>query len=64
MRKFKRPDSFDLALNMFTSFGYFENPADDAQVLRNIHGSLQPGGSLVLETIGKEVLGRIFQERD
>ncbi len=64
MREFKRPDSFDLALNMFTSFGYFEDPADDALVLRNIHASLRPGGSLVLETIGKEVLGRIFQERD
>ena len=33
MRKFKRPDSFDLALNIFTSFGYFENPADDAQAV-------------------------------
>ena len=36
------------------------DPADDALVLRNIHGSLRPGGSLVLETIGKEVLRRIF----
>ena len=64
MREFKRPDSFDLALNMNTSFGYFEDPADDLQVLRNIHASLRPGGNLVLETIGKEVLARIFQERD
>jgi len=64
MLEFKRPDSFDLALNLNTSFGYFEDPADDLQVLRNIHASLRLGGSIVLETIGKEVLARIFQERD
>ena len=64
MRVFRQPNSCDLALNLFTSFGYFEDPADDLQVLRNIQASLVPGGCLVLETIGKEVLGRIFQERD
>ena len=64
MRAFQQPNSFDLALNMNTSFGYFEDPADDLQVLRNIHASLLPEGSLVLQTIGKEVLARIFQERD
>lgn len=64
MREFRRPGSFDLALNLNTSFGYFEDAADDLKVLRNIHASLQPGGSFVLETIGKEVLARIFQERD
>lgn len=60
----QQPNSFDLALNLNTSFGYFEDSADDLQVLRNIHASLLPGGSLVLQTIGKEVLARIFQERD
>ena len=64
MRVFRQPNSFDLALNLNTSFGYFEDPADDLKVLRNIHASLLAGGSLVLETIGKEVLARIFQERD
>lgn len=64
MREFQQPNSFDLALNLNTSFGYFEDPADDLQVIRNIHASLLPGGILVLQTIGKEVLTRIFQERD
>jgi len=64
MRAFRQPDSFDLALNLNTSFGYFEDPADDLLTLRNIHDSLLPGGSLVLQTIGTEVLARIFQERD
>ncbi|MCH7738003.1 MAG: class I SAM-dependent methyltransferase [Chloroflexi bacterium] len=64
MRAFRQPNSFDMALNLNTSFGYFEDPADDLQVIRNIHASLLPGGILVLQTIGKEVLARIFQERD
>ena len=63
MRAFQRPGHFDLALNLNTSFGYFEDPADDLKVLRNIHASLLPRGTLVLQTIGKEVLKRIYQER-
>jgi len=46
------------AINLFTSFGYFEDPADDLQVARNLHESLKPGGKLVMEMMGKEVLAR------
>jgi SAM-dependent methyltransferase len=63
MRQFCRPGSFDLALNLFTSFGYFENQADDRAVAAGFHSSLRPGGVLVMELMGKEVLARIFQER-
>lgn len=62
-RQFTRPASFDLALNLFTSFGYFADPADDLRVARNLHDSLRPGGRLVMELMGKEVLARIFQPR-
>lgn len=61
MRDFRRPDSFDVALNMFTSFGYFADPADDAKVLANVFDSLLPGGKLILELVGKEILARVFQ---
>jgi len=64
MRHFSRPGAFDAALNLFTSFGYFEDPADDLQVARNLCISLKPGGKLVMEMMGKEVLARVFQERD
>src|SRR5512132_403912 len=33
MRAFVRADAFDLAVSFFTSFGYFEDPADDLRVL-------------------------------
>jgi SAM-dependent methyltransferase len=64
MRKFRHPDAFDLAVNLYTSFGYFEDPAEDLAVLDNFHASLRPGGVLVMEMVGKEVLARIFQARE
>lgn len=63
MREFRRPAAFDAVINLFTSFGYFADPADDLTVLRNIHTSLKPGGKLVMELMGKEVLARIYRER-
>ncbi|MBI2837855.1 MAG: class I SAM-dependent methyltransferase [Acidobacteria bacterium] len=61
MRRFVRPCSYDLALNMFTSFGYFEDKGEDVTVLRNIRSSLKAKGWLVMDMVGKEVLARIFQ---
>lgn len=64
MRTFRRPESFDGVTSLLTSFGYFDNPDDDRRVLENIHGSLKPGGRMLMEVGGKEVLARIFQKRD
>jgi len=61
MREFVRPDSFDLAINMFTSFGYFDDKNEDIRVLRNIHESLRDGGVLIMEMMGKEYLAKVFQ---
>ena len=61
MRSFRRPGAFDLCLSMFTSFGYFENKADDLLVLRNIHDSLTDGGACLIDVVGKEWLARHFQ---
>ncbi len=63
MREFIRPDSFDLAINLFTSFGFFEDLDDDRQVLRNYHSSLRAGGQLVIDVMGREVLARIFEPK-
>lgn len=61
MRDFVRPAAYDLVLSMFTSFGYFEDAGDDVQVLANTLESLRPGGALVVELMGKEILAAIFQ---
>jgi SAM-dependent methyltransferase len=64
MREFARRQVFDAAINLYTSFGYFEDPAQDQMVLGNFYLSLKPGGTLVMDMMGKEVLARIFQPRD
>jgi D-alanine-D-alanine ligase len=43
--------SFDIALSLFTSFGYFRDEADDRKVLRAVAGMLRPRGRLLLEIL-------------
>lgn len=62
MRKFSQAENFDLVINLFTSFGYFENQEDDEIVLKNIFESLKPGGKVVMELMSKEILSRIYRE--
>lgn len=64
MRNFVRPRAFDAAINLYTSFGYFEDPDDDRRVVSNVYRSLRAGGSFVIETHGSEELARSFHERD
>jgi SAM-dependent methyltransferase len=64
MRRFLRPESFDGAINLYTSFGFFEDPEDDLLVARNLLASLRPGGRLLLDLQGKEPLARSFRPRD
>ena len=64
MREFQRPGEFDAAVSLFTSFGYFEDPEDDKLAAMNMYRSLKPGGVLLIEMVGKEILARIFQPRD
>jgi SAM-dependent methyltransferase len=63
MREFCRPAAFDVVLNLFTAFGYFEDQADDLRVVQNVHQSLKPDGRFLLDVMGKEVLARIYRER-
>jgi ubiquinone/menaquinone biosynthesis C-methylase UbiE len=53
--------SFDAALNLYTSLGYLGDE-EDTNVLREVARVLRPGGQLVIETIHRDLLVRIFQE--
>ncbi|MBU0754702.1 MAG: methyltransferase domain-containing protein, partial [Planctomycetes bacterium] len=61
MRDFQRPEAFDLALNFFTSFGYFDDPEDDQKVLANLFACLKPGGLCIMELMSKENLAMVYQ---
>ncbi|MFW6083556.1 MAG: class I SAM-dependent methyltransferase [Thermoplasmatota archaeon] len=64
MREFKRDEEFDVTLNLFTSFGYFEDESENVKVLENVYESLKPHGKFVLDVMGKEIIARIFKEKD
>ncbi len=64
MRMFREPETYDVILNLFTSFGYFADQRDNQRVLDNIHASLKRGGKLLLEIRSREVYKRIFRPKD
>jgi len=63
-REFVRKDFFDLAVNLYISFGYFEDQKDDLLMVRNAYESLKNGGSFIIETLGKEIAVRDFVDRE
>jgi ubiquinone/menaquinone biosynthesis C-methylase UbiE len=54
--------SFDAVLNLFTSLGYLERD-EDVGVLRGFGRVLRPGGALVVETMHRDRLSRLFTAR-
>ena len=50
-----------MIVNLFTSFGYFDDERDNARVLANIFDSVKPGGTFVIDVAGKDIVARIFQ---
>ncbi|MBB2150763.1 class I SAM-dependent methyltransferase [Pedobacter gandavensis] len=49
MRKLSFINYFDLALNLFTSFGYFETEKEHVSALTAFRKSLKPDGTLVID---------------
>ena len=55
---------FDTVLNLFTSFGFFAHPSDDARVIREFARALKPGGSLVWHGGNRDGVMARFLPRD
>jgi SAM-dependent methyltransferase len=55
---------FDAAINVFSSFGYLENEAEDAMVLRAVARVLKPGGRFLIDLISREWVLRNYVEND
>ena len=49
MRAIEWRERFDLAVNLFTSFGYFGDEDDERQVVAGIERALRPGAELVID---------------
>lgn len=50
MHKLPFRESFDAAVSLYTSFGYFEDPAENKRTLREAFVALKPGGRFLLDT--------------
>lgn len=55
---------FDAVVNLFTSFGFFLDPADDARVVRQFARVLRPGGVLVWHGASRDGVSARFLSRD
>ncbi len=55
---------FDAVLNLFTSFGFFSHPADDAQVIHEFARVLKPGGTLLWHGGSRDGVVSGFISRD
>lgn len=64
VRSFVIPNAFDIVTNVYTSFGYFADPAHDRLTVKNAFESLKPCGTYIVETLGKEIAVRDFVERE
>lgn len=62
MRTFTAEKPFDLAINVYNSFGYCATPAEDALILRSVYNALSYGGTFVLECISRETAVKYFTE--
>lgn len=49
MRKLPLAGGFDAVVNLFTSFGYFEEDEEQVKVLCEIHRMLKPGGKFIID---------------
>lgn len=56
MRNFNFKNSFDIAVNIFTSFGYFDNDEENFSVIKNVSRSLKRGGYFLFDFLNKKHL--------
>ena len=56
MRHFDYKEKFDIALNIFSSFGYFEDDDTNFSVFENAASSVRKGGYFLFDYINKDYL--------
>lgn len=58
MRDFRAPQPADCIMNLFTSFGYFENESENNRVLERVCETLVPGGYFIIDYFNSEMVQR------
>jgi 2-polyprenyl-3-methyl-5-hydroxy-6-metoxy-1,4-benzoquinol methylase len=64
MRELDAVAAYDVVLNLFTSFGYFQDDEENERVLQAVARALVPGGAFLIDTLNPITLAPRFKERD
>ena len=59
-----RTESFDLVVNLFTSFGYFETDDEHEHVIRDLRRVMTSGGVFVIDYLNAELTRKSLVPRD
>ena len=54
MRKSYKKEHFDVVLNLFTSFGYFDSEKEDVEAIQAISSNLKDNGILIIDFLNSE----------
>jgi SAM-dependent methyltransferase len=63
MRELAFEARFDAAINLFSSFGYFESDDEDRAVVESVVRALRPGGRFLIDTLNPLGLAARYQPR-
>ena len=61
MLDYKADKKFDLAINMFNSFGYFDSHEKNQAFIQQTYENLAETGTFLIDTVGKETLARSIE---
>jgi ubiquinone/menaquinone biosynthesis C-methylase UbiE len=64
MRRLPYKGEFDAAVNLFTSFGYFQKFTDDLKTLKGVARALKPGGLFLIDVVHGDFVRANFRRRD
>ncbi len=62
MRTSIKGEPVDAVMNLFTSFGYFDDPKDDLRVFQSVEAILKPGGYFVLDYMNQHFVRKSIVE--
>jgi SAM-dependent methyltransferase len=63
MRAIEFREEFDAVINMWTSFGYFEEEGENQRVLDAVSRALRPGGRFLIDVLNPTGLAARYQSR-
>ena len=62
LRTFCEKEKYDMAVNLYTSFGYCDSIEEDMQILKNMCNAVKDNGTFIMECVSRETAILYFTE--